>query len=52
MGVAVEEQSRTATLENNEMYLATERKEGNNSLLPKFPIGPLQYDFVRMEIDG
>jgi hypothetical protein len=34
------------------MYLATDAKEGNNPLLPKFPIGPLQNDFVPMELDG
>ena len=34
------------------MYLATDAKEGNNSLLPKFPIGLLQDDFVPMETEG
>jgi hypothetical protein len=34
------------------MYLATDAEEGNNSLLPKFPIGPLQDNFVPMEIEG
>jgi len=34
------------------MYLATDAKEGNNSLFPKFPIGPLQDDFVPMETEG
>jgi hypothetical protein len=51
-GVAVEERFRTAALENNEMYRATDAEEMNNSLFPKFPIGPLQDDFVPMEIEG